>query len=193
MYSAALFPDRIRAGGLLLQAFSLGHALLLQRLRSPLDWSSKTDAKPGFGDLLLAVGLCGRPYPEALRWLDSSRMRYWMKWKGITRAAWFPFDLARFTRYLAQGWDGPRVWIRQGDGGRSHTDFLHLIKLVLEVNFGRPEAQVLAMPLRAALWDFNAWLETQGTVEIWSAQDFELAQAAERMANEVGRNRCAGN
>ena len=118
MYSASLFPDRVRAGGVLLQAFSVGHALLLQRLGSPLDWSRKTAAKPQIGDLILAIGLCARPYPQALRWLESRRMKYWLRWKGLSRSAFFQFDLARFIRYLAEAWNGPRVWVRQEGGGK---------------------------------------------------------------------------
>ncbi len=188
-YLAAQFPDTYNVLGRRMAVFTLGHAMLLQRLKSPFVWerqsAEETPPAPGYGDLRLAIALCARSYPRALALAEG---RPW-------RSLWTAPVLWRFVRcprrrllegsvqmyrYLAAARQMPECWPSQDDNSRqAGSPFLQLVKLTQMMHLGKTEMQALCTPYALARWDYAACWEIEGRIKIVSQDDrqgFERAK-----------------
>lgn len=167
-YTTALWPDTHVILGHRLRPYTLGHALLLERLKSPFVTGA---AAPGLGDLKLALALCKRPFPRALALAQPPfpfspfplfarlALRY-------TRCPARHFDRAarQFLAYLAAAYHHPKRW--EKDGAPIGTPLLQQLKLTLMMDLRKTELQALCTPLALALWDaMGAW-EMQGNLQL---------------------------
>jgi len=190
IYTEALWPDRWTILGVQLQPLRLGHALLLQRLgiSEPSAFSLQPSAFP-LGDLLLGLYICSRSVARAGAGLQRTSTRRWLALRAwavrLLPARIRALALARYAQYLAAGWQGPRVWLTQKDGGRPRgAELLQILTVSLMANLGLDRAAALETPLSLALWDCCAFWESEAALEFLSEDDEELIAEAKRIAAE---------
>src|SRR6185503_11773974 len=108
-YSTALWPDTHVILGHRMHPYTVGHALLLERLKSPFVTG---DSPPALGDLKLALALCKRPYPVALAIVEQPH-RFTLR---FTRCPARHFEKAakQFLAYLAAAFQHPKQWDKEG-------------------------------------------------------------------------------
>jgi len=187
-YSEALWADRWTILGVRLQPLCLGHALLLQRLgiAEPSAFSLQPSAFP-LGDLLLGLYICSRSVARAGAGLQRASTRRWLALRAwavrLLPARIRALALARYAQYLAAGWQGPRVWLTQKDGGRPRgAELLQILTVSLMANLGLDRAAALETPLSLALWDCCAFWESEAALEFVSEEDEDLIAEAKRIA-----------
>ena len=174
-YLAALFPNRYRVLGIRLEHFTLGHALLLERLESPFMVHSRV---PGPGDLRLALGICSRRYPRAVRFANSR----WLKWRlpMVNRSEVLP-GAAQMFDYIREYQQHPECWSGRGGGRLMGTPFFQAVKLTHVMHLGKTESEALGTPLGLALWDYAACWELLEKMELVSGPDRQAMAAIEAM------------
>jgi len=166
-YLSAQLPATRFIAGVAVQPFCLGHALLLQRLRSPFMDSA---AVPGMGDALLALWVCSRPATEAIAQIHGGRIKWWLKWRSWRLRFWEPAALVELVRdHITTGSIGPRVKATHPVPGEPGTPLL-LSLLLHQLRLGRAEAVALNSPLRLVKWMFSGAHEGEGNCTIVSEQ-----------------------
>lgn len=185
-YAEALLPEPSVVLGRTLHSFCLGHALILHHLQSPFvsDQPSTTDHQPGLGDLLFAIEICRRPWQPALRAIGSRWFPLRLRLTAL-RFTWMTqprleLELARFRLYVNRASRRPRVWHAQRSGRPPGAPWLQAVRMDL-MQSGYTFAEAMNLPLGAAFWDFYAFWEAKGAVDILNETDLTLIQAAETM------------
>src|SRR5438477_6397465 len=174
-YLRALFPDRYGVAGVWLKPYSLGHVFLLERIGSPfVDF----DRDPCLGDLRVALALCKRTYPEALRWLQSKSSGWRMPLKFCSQQT-FLDGVAQFVDYICKSFTRPECW--HGTGRQQGTPFFQSVKLTLMM-LGKTELESLSCPLSKAIWDYTAYWELQERMQIVGKQDREAMKFAKSLS-----------
>lgn len=177
-YLQALYPDEHRVLGIRMAAFTLGHALLLERLESPFMVHSRL---PGLGDLRLALFLCSRPYPRALALMEKPRstlFRFLLPW---IRPAHLDFGTAQMFDYIRVFQRHPECWSGRGGGRLVGTPFFLAVKLTHVMHLGKTDLQALCTPLSEALWDYACAWELLEKMELISGRDREAMAALEKL------------
>ena len=177
-YLQALYPDRCRVLGRRMKTLCLGHALLLQRLGNP--FFGEEVLRPGCGDLALAMAVCGRSYPAALRLVRSR----WLKWRlPVVLPELLLLGSIQFYGYLNTNNSSPKIWERNGQPGarRVRTPFLQQVKLTLMFALGKTEKQALCTPIAVAKWDHCAYWELHGAMELIDERDEEIFRQLDAM------------
>ena len=177
-YLSALYPDEHRVLGLRLHPFTLGHALLLERLENPFLVGGRL---PGLGDLRLALALCLRSYPRALALVEQPRrLRLALilgTWRATARA--LPWGIAQMFDYIRVFQQHPDCWGGRGGGRAMGTPFFQAVKLTHVMHLGKTELQALCTPLALALWDYAACWELLEKMELVSGADRDAMKALE--------------
>lgn len=172
-YAAALLPVAPRVLGCELRPFTLGHALFLARMESPYLTGA---AVPEWGDLVLAVELCRRDQSSLESALASFRLRFALRHLWPLRylrwgRAW-PDHSLEFAAYLARAWRRPETF-RRGNTQPSGVPWLLYLQVVMMDWLHKTEAETLATPLQAAIWQVAAAAELRERIE-WVNEE-ELA------------------
>jgi len=184
-------PRPFRVLGQELRPFTLGHACTLESL----GLRSVDDA----GSLFMAVLVCTLPPGDfqrlmgsrrlALRvWLWTSSIRAQLAWVRIILGAPAAFGivlraLALFREYCEHHSACPefRQLADEGRGERSAprgAPFLEHVRVVLQAKLGYSPAEVIALPLGRALFDYFTYWEVEGRIEL-------LDDAAEQQVNAL--------
>jgi len=191
-YLSALFPDEYRVLGIRMAPYTLGHAMLLERLGSPFvtglpaapEQRSAAQAGarlPGRGDLKLAIALCRRSYPRAL-----ARVRRTLgigNWSFVIERPWLLDQetqlsgIAQLTDYIRAFQHRPATWNERPGGREMGTPFLLAVKLTQVMHLGKTDLQALCTPLSAALWEYACCWELQEKMQVVNPAE-RLAQAA---------------
>lgn len=183
-YAAALWPDSVRACGLRLRPHSLGHALLLQRLRSPFAPGSAAPA--GLGELVLAAFVCSRSWRAAAAGINRPGFGLWARWTAFRRWRHEGRDAGAFRAYLSAAWRAPKSWARRNGGSQRGTDPVQLLIVTQRVRWQKPLRVALDTPVAEAILDHLEGLEAGGALRLWNARDHEMA---ERLEGILQRNR----
>lgn len=173
-YSNAILPDRSFVLGHRLEPFTLGHAHLLDLCESPF----LRGGSPALGDLVLAVELCRVSYSkamEALRYPGMAKRLAKLGKRYTRRQLGYEVDeLTEFIAYLAEATNGPKFWVtNEGESKPSGVSWLQSLKVTL-MKAGRTQAEAMNTPLAEALWDFAAYWEQEGALQIQSEGESEL-------------------
>jgi len=170
-YVAAVWPDRWTVLARRLQPYCVAHAMLLQRLG--------LGAPAGRAELALAVEICRRDPPAATRWVQAGRAR-WQTWWALLRhagrrGAWWTAQREKFHRYLTTADREPHYTITRA-GRMMGTPRLLSVRLTL-LRLGYAPDEVARMPIGRANWEYLAWWESQGALEIQNLIDDALDAA----------------
>ena len=177
-YLRALFPDRYGVAGVWLKPYSLGHVFLLERIGSPfVDF----DRDPCLGDLRVALALCKRTYPDALRWLQSKSSGWRMPLRFCSQQR-FLEGVAQFVDYIQQSSSHPICW--HGTGRSLGTPYFQGLKLTLMMHLGKTEIEALSCPLSLALWDYMGVWELRERMQIVGDQDKQAMVFAKKLAEK---------
>jgi hypothetical protein len=167
-YAEACYPPRWRICGVLLQPFSLGHALLLDRVGSPLLWGEV--ARAIVADLIQGLWICSQAYPDAAANLlrpMSRRWRlalWWIAWTFRNRHMLALTKLAMFREYVNEAMRRPPVE-RDGEMSKpSSTPGILCIKRALMIDYGYSAEEALSLPYGQAQWEYYGYLEREGAV-----------------------------
>lgn len=185
-YTSACFPDRWRILGLRLQPFCLGHALLLERYGSPFAnaFQGEPIGEVGFADLLLAIFICSKPYPQAAEAMGrglglSYRLFAWRCWWFAWRRPYaFVGRAAMFQRYMFDGVDGPKTFSHGESGRPPGTPMLLAVKQA-GVIVGYSPAEALTVPWSQLLWEIAARKEAAGLLEVLNDAEREAINRRE--------------
>jgi hypothetical protein len=104
-FTAARWPDRMRVLGRWLEPLSVGHILLLTRLRHPLVGGSQPLDPVAIGT---AVALCSLPAARAFGHVGTWAFRLRVVYLSL-RAAWNRRAAVQLTRYMVAGSRRPRM------------------------------------------------------------------------------------
>ncbi len=188
-YAKAIWPDRYRACGRRLQAHTLGHALLLQRLGCAFAMGS--DQEPGPGDLFLAAFVCSRPWRRAARQCDAWWYSLWVAAVVLLRRGWLMQDLVTMSSYFATAWASPRTW--ESSGNLRGTDLVQILVVGQRTRFGKSLGEALDTTVQEAVLDHMEWLESQNALRIWSPDDEAMRRKLEEIEAEDRRAAAASN
>jgi hypothetical protein len=156
--------------------YTLGHAVLLQRLGSPLAMAEQRPCT--LGDVTVAAWVCSRPVPVARRHMDGWWMRQWMVYHAMVWGA-HQVDRAReFATYIAAAWHVPDVRATRSGGRRMGSDPVHLLWLHRRSVMGDTDAQAAECLVLRARLDMFAWAEREGMVRIVEDEEEDTVMAA---------------
>ena len=176
-YSAAIAPPAVYVLGKRLEPLSLGHAHLLDLVESPFI----RGGSPGAGDLVLAVEICRVPWQESRRMLQlpglDRRIEKLGKALCRRRVGYEADDVSEFVTYMTEAANGPGFWVKQQETKAGGSPWLQSIKTTL-MRAGRTYAEAMDTPLREALWDFAAYWEQEGALDIQSDAERAMIEAA---------------
>lgn len=155
---------------------TLGHALILQRIGSPLAGRPGMPRPVvGVGDIAQAMQVCSGPWERTHARLDTFREWLWMHWAALMIRRQGPQQAAAdIWAYLADAWPTIRWWNPEGSRPRSlGAELLHIL-LMRQREFGLSLRAALSVPLAVAHWDAAAVAEREGGVTIRRASDDRL-------------------
>jgi hypothetical protein len=183
-YSRLLWPDRVKCCGVWLRPFTLGHALVLERMESPLAYRWPAEAgPPPFDEVLFAAWVCSRDWRDAVRLLDTRRCRWWMKIRSLLRWKKDGHDAGRFVRYLTDAWPDVNWWNLRGvSTAERGTALLQLLVAGERKIFGLPLEAALDVQVAVALADYLSNLEAEGVIRIYSETDDGIQKMMDRIA-----------
>jgi hypothetical protein len=171
-----------------LQPFTLGHALLLTRLGSPLIAVEGVSELPaiGFGDVLVGAWICSRTARQAIVDLDSHWQMLWLRWKRLTRASFMAADQLALLKYINAAYQAPPIKVlQQGEGEGRGAPWLAILFVTLVGHCGYTAEKALDTPLATAQWLHALRLEETGVLRIESLEDQAFAAAAEEQRRKA--------
>lgn len=195
-FAATLFADTPVIAGAWLRPLTLGHALLLTRLESPL--MPGNDREVTVADLALALEVCRRPWPGAVAAMQRGRRaRAWLAWRAL-RLHWLEPEalLAETQRMLAwlQGqWRGPNTLHTATEGEGSDAPVLASLLAACMSELGLSETGALALPVVRAQWLLALQAERAGHLRIMGDAYQSVFAQAKAMEAEWRKTQGAGS
>jgi hypothetical protein len=172
-YYQAAEPRRRRILGQTLEPFSLGHAHLLAAGRNPFCPFTGDPSLQDDQALIDAVFICAHHYEGAKKALHSRWLFRRLKlWGRSCRHLDFDIERQLFQRYLAEASTLPRIWT--GAGRQLGAPTLLLLRQHLRWTRQLAPDVVMNTPVGEAIWDYLAFHEQHGRLQIWTAEDYEL-------------------
>lgn len=188
-YADALIPVRASVAGFNLLPFSIGHALLLQKQRSPIAgmWSGKTEGKVNVGDIALAVWICTQQSTVALSRIGGFWMR--MNLRSIAKRVMrhgIGRSQSELLDYIADGFSSPKM--RMGEGSKVvGSPMLGMLMVSMMAHFGRNLADAMNTPVSFAIWNRSILLDEKGFAELWTPEDYERNEMAQDLASDPAK------
>jgi hypothetical protein len=187
-YHRAAEPIRRRVLGQQLEEFSIGHAHLLAAIGSPLDPNAWAPDAQGLPELILATFLCSQPYARSKRSLRSRLFtaRLWL-WSRMCRRFDPIIERDVLRLHILEGTAVPEVW---GSGGRElGAPTLLLLWQHLRWTRALHEDAVMNYPFAKAVWDYLAYHEQRGGVQICNTLEREIAAEIRQQKKEAAERR----
>ncbi len=176
-YLRALLPDRYGVAGVWLKPYCLGHVFLLERIGSPfVDFHREAT----LDDLRIALAICKRTYPAALKWI--SRSAVWRMPLRFCSQKKFMAGVEQFIDYVNKSFTHPECW--QGQGRKMGTPFLQSVKLTLMMHLHKTELEALSCPVALAVWDYTGCWELKDRMQIIGQQDRDAMRLAKALAEK---------
>ena len=184
LYRRLTVPDRYRVMGYDLVPFTVGHALLFDRLG--------VEKIEGWADLMVACKICSMPARDAERWMQS-KFRRWLTWKWIR---WFrlhaianPHEVRKgveaFESYLEVSTRPPKYEAATNDKGKTGgSPPAQALRVVLISRLGYSPDSVNDTPYLRAIWDYLTWMEQEGHIVIGQGLEDEVEEEFQRQADE---------
>jgi hypothetical protein len=180
--------------GLRLRPFSLGHVILLGRVRSSFVTEGE---ETSLHDLALSVLICALSYDEGLALFnDKDLPRFFVRWhqklageSWMTRIGWrkprvvdYVEHIRAFGEYVQRGSKIPNYSYNPSDFKRMECPSVQIVKTTLmrDMHFG--EAELMDRPWALCLWDFVTLRALAGQVNM---VDSDALKEAQEVANAV--------
>lgn len=164
-YAQRCIPDRWRVLGRPLLPFSVGHNLLLERVKSPFAISGKLTLQ----DLILAVWICERPFEQGAGGLlngDCFSLR-WFTWNASLWSAMqknlLQTHAEAFSEYIQAGIKKPKVWTDKA-AEQTYAPTVLIIARDLCNHYGYSWEYVMNMPMARAIIERYGILEKDKTI-----------------------------
>jgi len=175
-YAGSCLADPPRICGVQLIAFTYGHALILERIKSPFVCAQAAD--PMRGDLAMALLICSRPAAEAWRLLRSWRGRWWIRRLG-KRFHVGNFDRSlesclRFSAWLCASYKLPELWEGSGKARALKSPYIQCLKVWAVTEMHMSPEKVMDTPIHELMWDSICWREMRGKADPISDDEREL-------------------
>lgn len=177
-YAQTVFQDRARVEGRRLLPLTVGHALLLQRLKSP--FAPRDTRTAGAGDCALLLFVCSRSWQVASKTLDSLRCKPWLWLEWLRVGFRFGHNRAQLFRYVSEAWTGPEVWL-EGKSEPQDDDSLRVIINTLCSRMGLRYQDALNMPLRQAVWEVCGFWADEGRLKFMAPHEIEMREQLKEM------------
>lgn len=198
-YLAAV-PEPRTILGLRLRPFSLGHVLLLHRVKSA--FLVHTEGAPTYEDLALSVLICSQTYEENLETFnDPSLPEFMRRWHDRITGAdsiWCKLgfrkarliDLAQkcseFTDYIRDGSRIPDYDFNPGDFQEMACPSVEIIKVTLMRDMHFSEREIMDRPWALCLWDHVVLKALDNQVRMFGKEAKEDAlEAARALAESI--------
>lgn len=179
-FAEAVFPDGWQVGGVRLHPFSLGHALLLQRLGNAYAEPSQF-ATGTLGSLAIAAWCCSRPAAVAAETKGDRRSLIWIRWFGLRWRFLFEPRHREFLQYGTAAWNLPEFDPTKRtapEGLKPGAEPLHVLWMHRRRIIGDSEAETMDCPLVRARLDHLVWAEQEGGIIIRPDGESEREQRA---------------
>ncbi len=165
-YARAARPKPTRCLGLLLNPYSLGHALTLQAHDN-----SFLRREPSYEDLIHGVFVCSQSWESYTEKERSPFLGMFLKFWGFrTRKANLLREIQIFQDYIIDGNFFPEV--NTPSKGRTMVcPWIARLKVELMIELGLSETEVLNRPLALSNIEYCAIGETNGTISMFSEKD----------------------
>lgn len=174
-YSASI-PEPTTILGVRLKPLSLGHLLILHRLKSAF---VTADEPVTIHDLALSVLVCAASYKEALEVFERRDMpKLFKKWHFKLTGGWlshlgfrklkvvdYPEKVRQFSEYLQRGSNCPNYSYATSDSKAMECPTIQIVKVTLMREMGFTEAELMDRPWALCLWDFVTLKAIDGTVK----------------------------
>lgn len=196
-FPESIFPQRFTVAGVALQPFCVGHAVLLERLNSPIlaaaivSDDAANDIEIGPGDIAQFLWVCSRP--PGVAWAGLHPMTLKAKWflhrhgRRVRRGTALVALLAR--AYIQRQYQGPEI--KGCDSKGLHIPSMPVMAGILAAcmaDLAMRRDDALHTPVGEALWLIGVSAARNGVVELkWADQKTMMAarllEAAEGGAN----------
>jgi len=190
----SFIPEPWTILGLELKPFSLGHYILLGRIKSPLILGGPV----GLPDILVAVLFCSKTFKESVSLLDDRSLIHLVhKWAqeltgsnswavilGIKKAATIDWTskIDLFASYMSDGCKMPNIHYQESDAKDVNIPTPQLVKITLQMKLGFRECEIMDRPWSLCLWDFTTIKAIEGVVDV---VDQGKVSEAQELANEL--------
>ena len=185
-YARMVFPDRVLVLGVELQAATIGHGLLLARIKSPF-WGG---GAAGTGRICQALWVLSRPCKEAAEGLQSGRadkvLRGWARQLGRARQSEVEAARAGLARWIDSSFEALPLWDKQETDGEKKmmgAPVLLILATRLMHTLQVPWREVMDYPIARARWELACHAEEQGGLE-WVNERAAAAIAGEAAHGE---------
>lgn len=192
MYADTIFPDRYEACGVRLLPLTLGHAMLLDRLGSPLakptPVSEADNSLFTFSDALVCAFVCSRPWRVAQRQVDCWRSAMWLRWKFVLRRRHAEEDRFNLLKWHEAMWKIPSVtYESHGSSGKScGAEWLHHLRVFACQTLNCSPSFAMDQLVATLQYDWICSLEVKGHLRIDEQENDLIIKLAE--AFEGGPN-----
>jgi hypothetical protein len=196
-YSAAI-PEPATVMGLRLKPFSLGHVILLGRVRSSFVTEGE---QTSLHDLALSVLICALEFKEGLEIFNNKELpKFFVKWHNKLAGISFltqaklrkpkPIDYAShakaFGEYVQRGSRVPQYSYNPTDFKQMECPSVQIVKTTLMRDMHFREAELMDRPWGLCLWDFVTLRALAGQVAMVDGDAIKQAQeVADAMAKRM--------
>ena len=197
-YFKAAIPEPFRILGLTLKPLSLGRYILLRRFGCA--FVADESASAGVPDLLLGLVICSMRVDEFLdgmemdslsgdvqRWGSKICPHAWVGLLPVVGKHWrarYAFDVVQkmglFKRYIDEGSVLPKYWEGEGESRASGAHWSQCVEVILRGELGWTREEINEAPLTKALSDYFKFAENQGLVQLMTAGEVAMVEAAEK-------------
>jgi hypothetical protein len=183
-FADAWVPEYHTILGIKLRPLSLGHLILMHRVRSAF----VCGGVPEYSDLAVSVMICSLTFEEGIKTLDDPNihlaMGHWQRsvcgMRGIRYriglAKSKPIDLFEkseaFNAYLKQGWSHPD-YSYDASGDTVDIPFLQSVKVTLMRDLHFTETELLDRPWSRSLWDFLTLKALKGEIQMVDSSELD--------------------
>lgn len=196
-YSVAI-PEQRQILGLPLKPLSLGHLILLHRLKSCF----VCEGNPGYEDLAIGALICSLSYEDGLQAINDPDTPKFLKLlaekiTGIRdlsvrlgfrkpRVIDIKANIEAFSNYIREGSSIPYYSYTPGDFKDIDCPSVQIVKVTLMRDMKFSESEILNRSWALCLWDFVTLRALKGEVQMVERDDVKNAQdVANRLADLV--------
>lgn len=198
-YSAAI-PEPTTILGIRLRPLSLGHLVILHRLRS----SFVTPDEPfTIHDLALSVLVCSMSYKDGLKLFENRSMdsvfRLWhfklrgglLAWLRLRKAVEIDYEqkATEFVEYLRRHCRPPHYEYEPSKAIPIHCPEVQIVRVSLMRSLGITDDEIMDRPWALCLWDHVTLKALDGNVKLTDREAIrEALETANRMAEQLKAN-----
>jgi hypothetical protein len=183
--------------GIRLRPFSLGHLVILQRLKSAFVTEGETMT---IHDLALSVLVCSLPYKDGCALFNRTDLpQFFKRWHQslsggvlvkLGLKSPIPINYAlkvkEFAEYIGRGSKVPCYSYDPGKFASMECPSVQIVKVTLMRDMHIPEAELMDRPWAVCLWDFVTLRALAGQIQMVDSDEIQKAkEAGERLAEAL--------